>query len=267
MPFRVCVLGLLLLLLPTLLFSNTITANLPADMVLNGSAAVNGSGIRLTSAGSQAGSAWYQNKVKVADGFIADFTFTITPVTNPFSDGLAFVIQNVGTSALGGSGGGIGYDGISNSVAVEFDTHQNFMWDPNDHHVALESCGKMTTKPFSPLPNSSDHTLCGLNVSTAPGSFSGQHSVEVVYIPGSLVVILDGHLVMLEQPINLGKEMNFSAGGLAYVGFTGATGGGIELADINSFVYTDTPEPSSLILMGSALAGMAGMLKKKLLRR
>lgn len=40
-------------------------------------------------------------------------------------DGIAFVIQEQDPRALGAGGAGLGYTGIENSLAVEFDTFYN----------------------------------------------------------------------------------------------------------------------------------------------
>src|SRR3974390_662969 len=77
-------------------------------------------------------------------------------------DGFAFVVQNtsstfppdpsygvgpgVGVKALGAANGGLGYSGLRNSLAVEFDTAAN-IWDPSingNNHVAVQSCGTNT---------------------------------------------------------------------------------------------------------------------------
>ena len=50
-------------------------------------------------------------------------------------------------TALGAGSGGLGYSGIPNSLAVEFDTFAN-PWDPSSNHVAVQSCG---TQPNSPM--------------------------------------------------------------------------------------------------------------------
>jgi len=87
----------------------------------------------------------------VNKGFTTYFKFQIhtaficcTP-----ADGLAFVVQNSSATALGTGSGGLGYSGIPNSLAVEFDTFAN-PWDPNANHVAVQSCG---TQPNSPMHN------------------------------------------------------------------------------------------------------------------
>ena len=57
----------------------------------------------------QAGSVWYTTPQAVQNGFTTTFQFQFTNATNPPADGIAFVIQNSGTSAIGftGSGGAL----------------------------------------------------------------------------------------------------------------------------------------------------------------
>ena len=126
--------------------------------------------------GGQDASLWFSTPQNVANGFTTWFAFKFTPdsILNPNSenpsttaDGVAFVIQNSpatgavadpgtvcgqsggGPTALGGGGGCMGYSGINNSIALEFDTYAN-AWDPNNNHIALQDCG-------AGLPNSSNH--------------------------------------------------------------------------------------------------------------
>lgn len=73
--------------------------------------------LRLMEQGTfQAGSAFYSTKIS-AGGFTTDFNLQLT---SAFADGLAFVIQNQSANAIGGAGGGLGYAGITSSVAVKF---------------------------------------------------------------------------------------------------------------------------------------------------
>jgi hypothetical protein len=55
----------------------------------------------------------------------------------PGADGLAFVLQNDRLDALGADKGGIGYEGIPRSLAIEFD-----VWPNNGAH-----CGPYTDCP------------------------------------------------------------------------------------------------------------------------
>jgi hypothetical protein len=62
------------------------------------------------------------------------------------SDGLAFIMQNSsdGANAIGIGGGGLGYQNIKPSVAVEFDTFLNPGPDPDGNHVAMLSDGDVS---------------------------------------------------------------------------------------------------------------------------
>jgi hypothetical protein len=73
----------------------------------------------------QSGAAWLLEKQQVQQGFEATFDWQITKTRQRGADGFAFVIQNTNNVALGAGGSGIGYSGIANSIAVEFDTTQN----------------------------------------------------------------------------------------------------------------------------------------------
>ena len=97
---------------------------------------------------------WFTIPQPVNLGFTTYFKFQIhtaficcTP-----ADGFAFVVQNSSVTALGNGFGGMGYAGVPNSLAVEFDTHLDVAnLDPSPNHVAVQSCG--------PSPNSAVHTV------------------------------------------------------------------------------------------------------------
>ncbi len=125
---------------------------------------------------SQAASMWFSVPQNVASGFNLWFQFKMTPSSSSYAtaDGIAFVIQNAlnggtdaasacsgagqGPTAIGGGGGCMGYGGIPNSVALEFDTYDND-YDPtdipgsySDNHVALQSCGLNQGTPNANSP-------------------------------------------------------------------------------------------------------------------
>ena len=245
--------------------------------------------LRLTDASNpdprnQTGSAWYNTPQSVQKGFTTSFQFQFTNQSYPPADGIAFVIQNApsGLGAIGfsgGNGGAIGYGnddnntaqtGITNSLAVEFDTYKNG-WDPDANgsasvsHVAIQSCGTG--------PNTSHHgqicsnstnssTITGAAPVVVPNLADGHlHTVSITYTPAcptcspatlaNIDVILDA--VDIFGPV----QTDLSAIGLtqpantAYVGFTGSTGGDYETQDILNWTYmpgsksgvisTDTP--------------------------
>src|SRR6185437_3814326 len=96
----------------------------------NGSAALNGSRLQITNGGTnQAGSAFYNTPVNV-QSFTTDFALQLL---NPNADGFTFTIQGNAPTALGPSGGGLGYGpdptgptgGIPKSIAIKFDLYNN----------------------------------------------------------------------------------------------------------------------------------------------
>lgn len=120
-----------------------------------------------------ASSVWFSIPQPLPAGFTSYFKFVIhRPVAccTP-GDGLAFVIQSAPNTdaslcgsgaqgtALGTALGGLGYTGIPNSIAIEFDTRQD-AWDPNANHVAMQSCG---TGPNTPVHESGSYNICSNN--------------------------------------------------------------------------------------------------------
>ena len=97
------------------------------------------------------GAFWTNSQIPLDSGFSTEFSFKITePNQNgniensePGADGIVFVIQNYSNKAVGISGGGIGYEGIPNAIALEIDLFNNnknqFInkLDSNGNHLAL----------------------------------------------------------------------------------------------------------------------------------
>ena len=109
--------------------------------------------MRLTaSSARQSGASFYRGKVDVVEGFDTTFIFQMANPSvkcvrqddvNTFcrsrgADGLSFIIQDNSLVALGSAGHGLGYDGIPNSLVVEFDTFFNFeLMDPYENHISV----------------------------------------------------------------------------------------------------------------------------------
>jgi len=116
-------------------------------------------------------------KQPVAGGFTTWFQFQVHSPSGCCvpGDGFAFIIQNSpgtdstygatgqGITALGAGGnmsypnqtGGLGYAGINNSLAIEFDIAQD-PWDPNSNHISVQTCGPNTN---TPVHESGDYTI------------------------------------------------------------------------------------------------------------
>merc|ERR1712100_982885 len=68
------------------------------------------------------------------------------------ADGVAFVLHGQSSAELGEGGAQMGYGGIPNSLAVEFDTWYNpEMGEPYENHIAVHTRGWRR-------PNSANHS-------------------------------------------------------------------------------------------------------------
>lgn len=106
-------------------------------LTLTGEVSTSPSGsIILTEEEAQASSAITDATVDPEHSFKARFKIQITPSDLSLGDGMTFVIANAGSSRLGDEGSGLGYGGIEDSFAVEFDTFSGDN-DPQGQHVAF----------------------------------------------------------------------------------------------------------------------------------
>src|SRR5207253_2377586 len=90
------------------------------NLTANGSAGFNGSlAVLANGRQNQAGSVFTNSKVDITH-FTTNFTFTMGTGSVNSGGGLAFVIQNGSSTALGSAGSGLGFNGIPNSFALLF---------------------------------------------------------------------------------------------------------------------------------------------------
>ena len=187
------------------------------------------------------GIGYYGARVPVIGGFETTFDFQIHEVGGPGgpngergAEGLAFIIQNQGIEARGHLGASMGYAGIRNSVAVEFDVYRNegetgFFGDPNGNHISVQTnttpgdrYGETGAEIYHSLGYTTDETNPDLPDLIATGN--GKHSARITYTPGepgTLSVSLDNEPV-LSVAMNLSDYLN-TEDGKAYIGFTAST--------------------------------------------
>lgn len=235
---------------------------------LVGSAARSNDRLRLTSAAlEQTGAAWYDIRQNVQAGFDTTFRFQVTapggildPNGNDGGDGFAFVIQNESPFVLGGPGAGIGYAGITNSVAIEFDTWLNRNFDVNDpdgSHVSVHTAGTQ--------PNAAQEAF-SLGLASFPSLANQQvHTARIAYVPGTLNVFVDdlANPLLSLSSFDLGQILNLQNNSNAYLGFTSATAAAYENHDILAWSLGPSaspaiPEAGTCVLLITSVLPLCG---------
>lgn len=231
----------------------------------------------------EASSVFFNLKQPISMGFTTYFSFTMhnpTTTVGP-GDGFSFLIQNSSStdSTMGASGagltalgagsvlagaGGLGYAGISNSLAVEFDVNQD-AWDPNSNHVAVQSCGTNFNTPVHipglfTIGQNTHVSSCLVSPSAITSNINmladgTLHQVVIEYDPpsskypnGALMVWVDPQLIkgthtakstsppVINIPFTI-AGLNLD-GGSAWVGFTASQSQKETVQDINEWEFT-----------------------------
>jgi len=231
-----------------------------ANFATNGNAAISGNNSALTLTTGQtfqASSAWYKVAQPLDNpslgGFTAQFVYNMTFVPHTSfdpSEGITFTLQNAaaGTAALGGSGGGLGYSGITKSASVQLNL-ATFLDTPGTVLNTQGKTGQDGGKAYLP---------------TAPVNLKSTHPILVTLSYDSATTKLTETLVDLTTKDtfttsyvdNLAAEVG---GPTAFIGLTGATGAGQSSQNITEFAF-DTmavPEPAGMTLAAVGLAGFA----------
>lgn len=120
-------------------------ALLQAQFQLNGVAVASaGNCYTLTpDALNSAGSIWSPLKINLDESFQAIFKLHLGCKDQSGADGIVFGFQPVSAS-VGQAGGGLGFQNISPSLGIEFDTWQNgHLGDPSFDHIAIARDGNL----------------------------------------------------------------------------------------------------------------------------
>ena len=194
------------------------------NFILNGNATVQpGNVFQLTPAiGNQSGSVWNSIQINLNNPFHFNIDLFLG-CNNGGADGIAFVLQPISTS-LGSSGGGLGYQGISPSFAVEFDTWQNSQYaDPSYDHIAIQRNGILNHQSWN------SNNLAG-PVGFPPSNYQIEdcqwHSAVFMWDPATQTFTLDfdGYSNVISYTGDIVNNI-FGGNPMVYWGLTAATGG------------------------------------------
>jgi hypothetical protein len=223
----------------------------PTGLQLNGNAittagdvASDGTVLRLTqSSAFQSGSAFLTSQLGLQNNasFSSAFSFRMGHVDGigdgdgTGADGIVFAVQTVANN-VGGSGGGLGYQGLQHSLGVEFDTYDNGTGagDPNGNHIGIDINGSVFSVATA---NIADRMNNG-NLWNAWVDFNGATGLLEVRVTEdssrpALPTLSYANLDLLSV---LGSSS-------AFAGFTAGTGSGYEHHDILSWQLVNNFQP------------------------
>jgi hypothetical protein len=225
--------------------------------------------LRLTNNYGQAGSAFLTNPFSLAAdaSFSSYFEFQFTNQGSGGADGIVFTVQNVSNTA-GGGGGGIGYDGLSPSIGVEFDNWDNGACDGNnDNHAGINLNGSVCS---------------AVRADTLLAALDSQSIFHTWVDYNGATDTLEVRLALNDtRPVAALMTYNTDLAALlgttdAYIGFTSGTGAATADHDIRRWIFdgqfrpvdnpdqptSNVPEPGMLALFVVALLGM-GLARRK----
>lgn len=179
--------------------------------------------------------------------FQVHFQYQATPYSGSLlGDGMTFTIQNDprGAAAVGNSGSGLGYEGITSSVAIELNLFGTF----NGTGTFLGINGTTGASQGGYLPTGAVSLIIGDPI-----------GVDLIYngsvLTERLTDLQTGSAFQMSYTVDIASIVG---GSTAYMGFTGGTGLALANQTISNFTEV-TPEPPSLILAAIGILGVGGV--------
>ena len=245
------ILGALMLSAGLLAMSSMASATVFGGVTVNtvGSANVLGDGtLQLTNTYWEAGAAWATTAWSTTSSFDTSFNVSLQafPGVSPQADGLAFVLQNQGTSALGYEGGYIGVGGLSPSVAGGIQT-----WGNNTAGFSNDG------NPYA--AKSAGFNLGGANSIT--GTVDVSYNVNTNLLSFTANLNADGTPLLLTDSETVNLQSKF--GNTVYAGFTGGTGGSESNEIVSNWTVSAVPEADTYALFGIGVVATLVLRKRR----
>lgn len=190
---------------------------------LNGSAEfIGGDCYQLTpDLGTQNGTVWYGEQLDLTLPFDIQFRMNFGSTDANGADGICFVLHTQGTSAIGVSGGGMGYLNFGTSLGIEFDTWQNGDYaDPFFDHIAIQKNGDINHNGINNIAGPIQADPFSENIED--GEY---HIVQITWDPSTqLIQVFFDCALRLQGNEDLINGI-FNGQSQVWWGFTAATGG------------------------------------------
>jgi hypothetical protein len=243
-------------LLPTDLIDHSGGFNQNNDLTASGSAVFADGFARLTVGAVNEAGTIFSNALLSITNFTSTFTFRIHEGSDPRGEGFTFIIQTNGPTQLGQTGGGLGYAGIANSIAIKFD-----LFKPSGNHssTGLYVNGDAPNNGPDIGPNDVYVDLDGTGI-----DFNNQHTKQVdlsydgTTLTETITDTVTGDSFTTSYTVNIPALIGSAT---AYVGFGGGTsdpnqGGGTCLQDIQTWRYVaPTTPPGAPSNLSAIVAG------------
>jgi len=218
-----------------------------ADLVLNENSKIYLDAIRVTPdirgpISNYSDRVFYKKQLKLRDSqrgtktsFNSTSVFSVTPVTSPGGEGLAFILTDDTSLQLNTGGQWLGIvnstsTGVTNIVGVEFDTRKSFHEDVDDNHVGVDvkNIYSIKQEPLGPH---------GVNLSSATDVaatvyFDAKHSKMTIFVSQSDLILSTPVLVV--EDLDLSKYLPEDV----FVGFSASTGEYTQLNYITSWYFS-----------------------------
>ncbi len=161
------------------------------------------------------GGIWYINKVNLNFNFNIQGTLNFGTNDSNGADGMGFVFQPL-SNIIGNTGMGLGFGGISPSLAVEFDTYQNFeLNDPVNDHMGLIKNGDLHH-------NGPGNLIPPVDLGNIEDGQDHPFIIDWNATSKTLQVTLDG-IVRINHTIDIVADV-FNGENKVFWGFTASTG-------------------------------------------
>jgi hypothetical protein len=190
------------------------------------------------------GTVFSNTQLQASSGFSTEFQWRMNgPVgisdgTQVGADGLVFTVQTESSSA-GQAGEGIGYQGITPSVGVKFDTFQNTVNnDPSSNYIGVATDGDINNADFPGGQTNVATQFDNGSIWTGWVDYNGS-SLSVYAVDANTTVKPSSPL--LTYAVNIPEILGQSN---AFIGFTSADGASSENTYLLDWTYFDFFNPT-----------------------